>query len=283
MRLSQIIMENVQIGRAKANEEKYVFWNESEQAYQVMFTTGQLKVPRARIFSVSQFGSKDDAFKAAVEWRDDVAATLGLQVTPTHVKSMYMSKPADMVGLSLKSSMQQGRKYYYWSATLGATAKKDFPIIKYGYEGAYKLAREAREAHTGLKYREVPPSFEEALQMKELSKTKQFTEPVPVPAAEGHKSLLATIPGIYLALRSGLPADKLESYDWVVSLDATPVRGSRKKSIGIRKNGYTDGYKMAVAIRNELTDFEYPEDPPSWEDLVALRPKVPEKRPNYKR
>jgi hypothetical protein len=233
---------------SKVAKEKYINDNDFKDGYKVRITLGQTNV-RQRVFVFASYeGDKEKTMAAAKAWRDEVAAELGIVVTKAHAKKAHKDKPPDLVGLALILTKHAGLQ---WRASMPNRKIKQFAVSKFGYKGAYTLARLAREEHAGTKLRVRPPRPSEIYKPK--YKKLQYTKPVLAKDQTFYKHKPDDLK--YLSLLHTKMKNGMRIYRWSAYLGMSPAGKHMSRNFACQKHGYESAFKQA----RELVAAAWPE------------------------
>jgi hypothetical protein len=105
-----------------------------------------------RTFNDNKFGGKEDAFKEALQWRDDMEKQMGKPRTDRTVQKKNVVDGRD-IGIYRRKArhVKRGRIYYRdiyevtWCPKPGKVWRKTISVTKHGEEEALRMARAIRE------------------------------------------------------------------------------------------------------------------------------------------
>ncbi|MGE4340647.1 MAG: hypothetical protein AB7E55_32560 [Pigmentiphaga sp.] len=134
------------------------------KAWRVLFVRGLSRGIQVYFNDSHYPGGRDDALKDAKAFRDQVVALHEPQKTVPNAKTRgnlkYKEKPAELVGLTLHQDTRKYRNNYLWRATVvldGVQVKRNWSVMKYGYQTAFRKARDYRVKLTGQPIAEEAP------------------------------------------------------------------------------------------------------------------------------
>ena len=217
---------------------------------------GERKPVVSKTFSDLRYQGKKPALKAAQAFRDERMAALGIvnrnPVLPAKGERVKQRPASIETSGRIGVSLVRLPKHAYWSASFmagGVKKAKTWSISKYGYKDGWRLAVAWREQHDGLPSPKAPPPMPEWLKEWLASLT---------PQAKLRCDNTSGRVGVSLG-KHRQNGEYYPSWDaWLV------VDGQRKlTSWAIKKYGYGEAWRLAVAWRAQRDGLPSPKTPPA--------------------
>ena len=106
-----------------------------------------------KTFSDGVYGGKENAFREALQWRDDMERRMGKPRTERSVRKKTVVDDSDIgIHRRIANHIKRGRVYYRdiyevtWTPEPGKVSRTTVSVTKYGEEEALRMARAIRRA-----------------------------------------------------------------------------------------------------------------------------------------